>query len=58
MFLKEHLHKRYRKHDLCVLQVNLLFLEAKVYCSLLHRFVQHPDARLTQLLDAASIVPC
>ncbi len=24
-------------HDLCVLQVNLLFLETKVYCSLLHR---------------------
>lgn len=24
-------------HDLCVLRVNFLFLEAKVYCSLLHR---------------------
>jgi len=23
--------------DLCVLRVNFLFLEAKVYCSLLHR---------------------
>ncbi len=37
ILLKENINKRYRKHDLRVVEVNLLFLEAEVYCSLLHR---------------------